>query len=369
MSKQPVLSWIIFRLVCVAVIGMLGFAPASAQVKSSPRPPAENPPSFQLPGYPVSAPALKAGSLSGAPTTEWVLHKTADNLHPSDQEQQMVWLMNRARSDPHAEGAWLATTTDPDVAGGRDFFGVDKTSLQSQFDSYTAMPPVAFDRRLYLAAKAHSDDLIARDAQDHTGQSALIGANGFTLSAYRGNVFSFADNALNAHAAFNIDWGGSYGGMQYPPGHRYAIMAIDRNYTNVGLALVYEDDPNTSVGPYVTTGNYCVANTGAASDLYNQFVVGTVWRDLDWDGMYDPGEGIGGVTVTPNTGIYYAITANSGGYAIPVTGTTGDYSTVSFVGGGINDTKNVTIAGASVLLDYIFSPVFTDFVYLPAVQK
>ncbi len=41
---------------------------------------------------------------------------------------------------------------------------------------------------------------------------------------------------------------------------------------------------------------------------YNQFIVGTVWKDLDWDGMYDTNEGLGGVTVTPDAGTYYAIT-------------------------------------------------------------
>ena len=59
---------------------------------------------------------------------------------------------------------------------------------------------------------------------------------------------------------------------------------------------------------------------------YNQFIVGTVWNDIDWDGMYDPNEGIGGVTVTPDSGTYYAITSNSGGYAIPVTMAAGNHS-------------------------------------------
>jgi hypothetical protein len=146
-------------------------------------------------------------------------------------------------------------------------------------------------------------------------------------------------------------------------------MAVNTNYTNVGLALVYEDNPATEVGPYVTTGNFCIARTGTGFETqFNQFIVGTVWRDTDWDNMYDPGEGIGGVTVTPSAGTYYAITANSGGYAVPVTMAAGDYS-VTFSGTGINDSKNVTIGTVSVLLDYIFAPVFSDFVFLPVVQK
>jgi hypothetical protein len=375
MSKQPVITWAIFRVACVAVIGLLDFASASAQMQPPPRYPPENPPSLQIEESTASSPALKPDLVSAAPTTQWTWHKTADNSHPDGREQQVIWLMNRARFNPHAEGAWLASSTDPDVAGGRDWFGVNKTMLQNAFDSYTAKPPAAFDARLYNAAKAHSDYLLTLASIDgsnaHTGQFERITAAGFTCgggSGYstRGNVFAFAESGLNAHAAWNIDWGGSNGGMQQPPGHRMAIMSIDGDYTNVGVALVYGNNPSSGAGPYVTTGNYCHASSVA--NQYNQFIVGTVWRDLDWDGMYDPGEGIGGIIVTPDSGTYYAITSNSGGYTIPVTMATGNHS-VTFSGSGINDLKNVTIGSVSVLLDYIFLPVFTDFVFLPVVQK
>ena len=117
----------------------------------------------------LSLPAPIYPSL-GAPTVEWTLHKTADGAHPDGREQQVMWLMNRARAYPPAEGVWLATSTDPDIASGRNYFGVNTTVLQNEFNGYSAKPPAAFDVRLYNAAKAHSDDLIARNAQDHNGQ-------------------------------------------------------------------------------------------------------------------------------------------------------------------------------------------------------
>jgi hypothetical protein len=371
MSKQPVITWAIFRVACVAVIGLFGFAPASALMQPPPRHPPENPPSLQVKESTAGSPVLKPEPVSTAPTTQWTWHKSADNSHPDGREQQVIWLMNRARSNPHAEGVWLANSTDPQVAGGRDWFGVNKTMLQNAFDGYTAKPPAAFDVRMYNAAKAHSDYIISIDEQTHDGQFDRINAAGFSCgggSGYstRGSVFAYADSSLNAHAAWNIDWGGNNGGMQQPPGHRYAVMSIDGDYTNVGVALVYDGNPNTDVGPYVTTGNYCHAAN--AANHYNQFIVGTVWNDIDWDGMYDPNEGIGGVTVTPDSGTYYAITSNSGGYAIPVTMAAGNLS-VTFSGSGINNAKNVTIGTVSVLLDYIFAPVFTDFVFLPVVRK
>ncbi len=315
------------------------------------RSPALNPPQITLSDGQSKARStpITVGAVT-APTTEWTYHKTTDNAHPDGHEQQALWLMNRARADPPQEGIWLATTDDPDVAGGRDYFGVDVDVLQSEFASYAAKPPAAFDVRLYNAAKAHSDDLIARDAQDHDGQYDRIVAAGFTLLAYRGNVFAYADNGLNAHAAWNIDWGGSDHGMQESRGHRKAIMSLDGDYTNVGLAMVYETDAGTDVGPYVSTGNYCKA--GNAADHYNRFIVGTVWEDTDGDAMYDPGEGIGGVTVMPDTGTYYAVTGDSGGYAIPVDA--GTYN-ITF-SGPVSAEKSVTVGSESALLDLLSTP-------------
>jgi len=79
--------------------------------------------------------------------------------------------------------------------------------LQNEFAGYDAKPPAAFDVRLYNAAKAHSDDLIMRDAQYHTGQFDRVTEAAFSFTAARGCVFSFARSSLYAHAGFNIDWG------------------------------------------------------------------------------------------------------------------------------------------------------------------
>lgn len=156
---------------------------------------------------------------SAAPTTEWTFHKTFDGTHPDGNEQQIVWLMNRARANPTQEGVWLATSGDPEVAGGRTYFGVDLNKLKSEFAAISAKGPAAFDNRLYAAALAHSIDLIARDAQDHNNQFVRVDTAGFHYSsstgyAIRGNVFSYATSGLNAHAAWNIDWGSTSDGMQ-----------------------------------------------------------------------------------------------------------------------------------------------------------
>jgi hypothetical protein len=292
------------------------------------------------------APAPDAFAPRGG-LAEWVWHESADGQHPNGDEQEMVWLMNHARQDPSAEGVWLATSPDPDIAFGRTYFHVDTGVLEDELAALTPQPPAAFDRRLYDASLAHSLDLIARDAQDHVGQIEAVDASGFVYTGGRLSVFSYADSALNAHAALNIDWGpGDATGMQPGRGHRAAIMG---DYTNVGFALVPEGSPATQVGPLVFSGAYLYAQAGASNES-NRFLVGTVWQDQNQNQRYDAGEGFGGVTVLPDAGSWYAVTSPGGGYAIPIAAA-GTYH-VSFSGGGVAaQQRTVTVGSVSELLD------------------
>jgi len=307
-----------------------------------------NPPTVEVGAAKPSG--LAASPRPTAAATEWTYHKTSDHLHPDGNEQQFLWLMNRARSDPAQEGVWLATMDDPDVAAARDYFSVDATVLQNEFAGYSAKPPAAFDVRLYNAAKAHSDYLISIDGQNHNNQIQRISSAGFSYSQAAGIVFSYSDHTIFGYAGFNIDWGVGTNGTQDPPGHRYAIMSISGNYTNAGIAVVPEIDPGTRVGPQVISGNLCYANS-ATADHHNRFIVGTVWEDSNANEQYDPGEGLSGVTVMPDKGTYYAVTALSGGYAIPVLFS--DTYQVTFSGGDLVGafTQSVAVGSASVLLD------------------
>ena len=285
--------------------------------------------------------------LSATPSTEWVWHKTSDNLHPDGNEQQMLWLMNRARANPSTEGGWLATCTDPEIAISRTFYGVDNSLMQGEFDSYPAKLPAAFDRRLYQAAAEHNQFLSTYGENTHLGQQERIEQAGFVFNEYGGSVYVTASSALNAHGAFNIDWDSTSSGMRDGRPHRANVMSVDHNFSNVGLA-VYEYTGD-GVGPYIVTGNYCHAD--GIDQHANTFIVGTVWEDLNGNGLYDPGEGKSGVLVMPNQGTYFAITAKGGGYAIPAPDA-GTY-VLTFTGGALADsiTKTVEVVNQSVLCD------------------
>lgn len=294
---------------------------------------------------------------------EWTFHKTEDGSHPDGNEQEMVWLMNRARANPAAEGAWLAGGADSsDVQSAMDYFKVDTDVLLAEFDAMEAKPPAAFDVRLYNAAKAHSEDLIARDAQDHNGQDTKVTESGFVRNGARYSVYSYSKSAVQAHAALNIDWGpGTADGMQTGRGHRAAIMSIGGNYTNVGIAMVPENDSGTQVGPLVFSGNYAQANVNVANH-YNRFLVGTVWHDLNANGKYDAGEGLDGVEVRPEGADYYAVTGMAGGFAIPVLDE-GEY-TIAVTGSALGgrQTHTVSVGSVSVLLDIEDSPTDAELI-------
>lgn len=320
---------------------------APGQEAAPPNPPLIKPEISPAPKF-----AASAFAPSAAPGVEWAYHKSPDGLDPGPAEQKMLWLMNRARQAPAEEGIWLAGLTDPDVVIAVDFFGVNLDVLVAAFAGLEAKPPAAFDIRLHDASVLKSLDLIARDTQDHDGQIELVDESGFDCNGGRFSVFSYTQSALHGHAALNIDWGVGPDGMQDPPGHRQAIMGVwefsGPGLTNTGLALVAENEAETSVGPLVFSGAYCQAG---ASD-YNRFLVGTVWNDLNLNDEYDEGEGLDGVLVLPDQGVYYAVTGQAGGYAIPVE-SAGTY-TVHFSGGDLAPLEFVRVAevGAdSVLLD------------------
>ena len=323
----------------------------AVRANAVPHAPAIDPPVVVQPA-PAATEDLNRQAASSGDLVLWTLHASADGAHPNADEQSLLWLMNSARQDPTEEGFFLADLDESSVQSAIGYFGVDVGVLLQEFAATPAKPPAAFDARLYEAAYQHSLYLIANDAQNHTGQFDRVATAGFHSWGMRGNVFSYAKSALYAHAGFNIDWGGSDGtGMQTGRGHRMAIMSVDGDYTNVGLAAVPEANGATQVGPIVVTGNYAYAATSYA-DHYNRFLVGTVWEDLDGDGLYGAGEGFAGVEVVPSVGPYYAVTGAAGGYAIPLPATVDPGPVaVSFSGDGFGETQVIDVGSDSELVD------------------
>ncbi len=145
-------SWFALALLAGATI-------ARAQVAPPPAPPITS-------GFALSI--ERAESLT-APAAQ--LYSIGD---PTNDEQYFLELINRARANPAAESARLATTTDPDVRSSYSYFGVNLVLMQSQFVLIPPAPPLSMNATLTTAARAHSQNMLQNNYQSHSGPDGSL---------------------------------------------------------------------------------------------------------------------------------------------------------------------------------------------------
>ena len=260
---------------------------------------------------------------------------------PTDEEQAYLEMINRARANPAAEGLRLQAATDPEVLSNYAYFQVNLALMASQLAALAPAPPLAFNIKLLASARGHSADMFTNAFQGHTGTdgrglSERATAQGYAWQRLGENVFAYAESVVQGHAGFEVDWGGSAatGGMQSPPGHRNNIH--DARFREIGVGVVLGS--NGGVGPQLVTQDFAADASG------RPFLTGVAFYDFNTNGFYDAGEGIGGVAVTVVGANFSAITANSGGYTVPLPGD-GTY-TVTFSAAGLPvTTRTVVVAG------------------------
>ncbi len=278
--------------------------------------------------------------------------------NPSDFEQEMLELINRARANPQGEfDALIANQAsmqgvDNDITNAIRYFSVNLALFKEQMETFSPVAPLAWSSALNTAALSHSNLMISFDTQAHylPGELGLVdrfGNAGYKQLRWAGeNIFAYTDSPIQGHAGFMIDWGNGPGGMQDPAGHRISIL--NEKYTEVGIASVREDNASTRVGPYVVTQDF-----GTRAD-YQPQLLGVVFDDQDSDQFYDQGEGLSGVSISVvgAGGSYQTTSWSSGGYQLQVP--QGSY-TVTFSGEGLGgaQTKTVQIGDENVKLDAI----------------
>lgn len=266
---------------------------------------------------------------------------------PTGEEQYYLELLNRARANPAAEGDRLASTTDPNVINSLKYYSVNLAMMQSEFKALAAQPPLAMNANLMKAARVHASDMFNKQFQGHTGSndstmSDRITGSGYAWKTIGENVYSYADSVWHGHAGFQVDWGGGTGGMQGARGHRANIHSP--NFREVGVGVV--NGTNGSVGPQLVTQDF------GASTASQAFITGVAYYDADGDGFYDPGEGIGGLTVQAQGATQSAVTADSGGYAIPVSISNAN-RLATFSGLSLSFSANAVItSGKNVKVDF-----------------
>ena len=244
---------------------------------------------------------------------------------PSGMEQAYLENINRMRLDPQGELDVLFSSTiptlrarDPSVQSAMDFFNVSSSLLLSQWSQLTAVGPLAWNEDLSDAAAKHNIEMQRYDMQKHQlptepDLGERVTAEGYQFRRLNENIYAFAEGHLQGHAGFVIDWGDGPGGIQDPPGHRDAIM--DGRLTDVGIAVLADNDPNNSVGPNLVTQDF-----GQPRNAGNPFVLGVTWGDNNSNGIYDPGEGLGNINIVVSgpQGTFTTQSMSAGGYQVRV---------------------------------------------------
>src|SRR5436190_9299297 len=276
---------------------------------------------------------------------------------PTAQEQLFLEYVNETRLDPLGNAARYITSyggtarsADPDIDSALRFFGVSGQALLQAFTALTPVAPLAWSETLANAAQGHNAAMIAGDEQSHQlpGEpdlGARATAAGYNYTNLGENVFAFADNPLQGHAGFMVDWGNGPNGMQSPAGHRDNIM--NGAYREIGVAVTAETNAATSVGPLVVTEDLG-RRSGAGA-----YVTGVAYNDTDGNDFYSVGEGLGSLNVSVS-GAGAVASYASGGYSLfsSLTGA----RTVTLSGGGLAGPVNVVLnlaAGGAVKLDVV----------------
>lgn len=303
---------------------------------------------------------------AGSGLCELLEPRTLLSFNPTADEQYMLELVNRFRANPQAELGLMtsslgtqARSSDADVDSALRFFRTNGVVLQQQWSSLTAAPPLAWNAALTSAAEFHSQAMIAANMQEHQlpgGPNLSQRATNAGYTNFRAlgeSIFAYARSIDHGHAGFLLDWGEGPNGIQDPPGHRNT--AISRDFREIGIRILSENNPATLVGPLVMTLDF-----GNRFNFGNSFLLGVVYSDADGDAFYSAGEGLGGVQVqVRNTGndfgpvIAVATSMSAGGYQIQVP--PGTYN-ITFSGGAFGSAvtyRNVTVGADNVKLDAV----------------
>lgn len=268
----------------------------------------------------------------------------------------MLEQVNRARANPVAEASLLQALTEPAVVNAYRYFLVDFATFKADMALFPALPPLALSSQLTTAARVHSQWMLDNALQAHdegvVTPSDRVTATGYPWTIVGESIYAYASNPVHAHASFEVDWGlyDALGqpiapGMQNPPGHR--LNNHNAAFTEAGIGLVRGTNSSVAggtVGPELYTIDFASRSGGFP------YVTGVVHFDLDGDAAYGLGEGLPGVRVDVDGSGYFAVSARSGGYAVP---TSDGAHVVTFSAPGMTPvTRQVTVSGGkNVKLD------------------
>jgi uncharacterized protein YkwD len=263
---------------------------------------------------------------------------------PSNFEQYMVELINRARANPAGEAAGYGIDLNEGLAAGTI--------------SAKAKQPLAVNPNLTDSSRTHSRWMIDTDTFGHTGAGGSNPKDRMAAAGYAFNGTWWWGE--------NIAWR-SFSGGSSPSASLLAQLHqdlfVDTTVAGRGHRIDIMNPSFREVGAGFTSGAYQrwtagMLTTDFASESGDAFLTGVAYDDtVVKDKFYTPGEGLGGVTVTARRTSDHAdfstTTFASGGYSLALA--PGSYA-VSASGGALKDVISlgtVKIGSENVKADFV----------------
>jgi hypothetical protein len=244
------------------------------------------------------------------------------------QEQEFIYLLNRARHDPAAYQR--------------------EAGLSVDLSAVAPSPPLAVNNALLASSQFHANEMATFDYVDH--QSKVTGDGPYKMARDQG--YQFTNDSI-IYQAIDAGFSAAPSALQSfiedsgVPSHcnRNNLLAIGE----VG-ALVREIGVGQGSNASSTYRDYWAIQ---AADVHttDRFLTGVVFNDANHNGRYDAGEGIAGVTVT--AGGISTTTNEAGGWSIPIANS-GTYKVnVSGSTFGGTSSSTVEVTDSNVEVDFI----------------
>lgn len=260
----------------------------------------------------------------------------ATRTSPTELEQYMLELLNRARANPSAEVTRLSGEFwgDAGVSQPADL----NEGLTSGTITSTAKPPLAFSMDLVTAASNHAQHQLQADAWGHYEGATDVGdcwtgnspSDRATAAGYAGGVGENTAVAVTSaswptNASQTAQAEARHNGLfvdDNVPGRGHRLNFMNSSYTEVGIGFYFGSNYQ---GPFSSTWNSVnMANYNFGSVAGPQ-LTGVLFQDHDGDSFYTPDgtEYLGGQTIQLKDGSGTVVASgttygDSGGYNIDI---------------------------------------------------
>lgn len=210
---------------------------------------------------------------------------------PTAIEQLFLERLNDARANPAAYGASI---------------GLDLSSARSA-------QPLAFNTILIAASRLHSEDMATRGFFSHVtpdGRTARDRVRAAGLRRYKGPAESIAYGYSRSMFQFDPAFGFRIQSTSYSPTDALSGLIIDEGIPSLGhrrhllsLDPAGRSDKLVGIGHAIDSfqAGYYTLNTVGLDVRKGQreesFITGCAFRDTNGNGLYDIGEGLGGVQI------------------------------------------------------------------------